>query len=165
MGEAGWQTRLMTAAPDGGDVRVVDDYGEASHFIWRDPAHILAWAKRPSSGWGFYLYEDGTGSVGAVGEGVMTENGHCSYLPGGEWTLNDTYPDKNRQQHLYLYLVATGRKVALGSFHAPPEYQGEWRCDLHPRFSPDGRRVVIDSAHEGRGRQLHLFDIGGIVCQ
>jgi len=163
VGEAGWQTRLMTAAPDGGDVRVVDDYGEASHFIWRDPAHILAWAKRPSSGWGFYLYEDGTGTVEAIGEGVMTENGHCSYLPGGEWILNDTYPDAERRQHLYLYHVGTGRKVALGGFRAPEEYRGEWRCDLHARFSPDGRWVVIDSAHGGQGRQLYLLDVGGIV--
>ncbi len=24
--------------------------------------------------------------------GVMTNNGHCTYLPGNEWILNDTYP-------------------------------------------------------------------------
>ena len=163
VGEAGWKTRLMTAAPDGSDVRVVDDYGEASHFIWRDPAHILAWARRPSNGWAFYLYEDGTEDVAVVGEGVMTQNGHCTYLPGNDWILNDTYPDENREQHLYLYHVATGKKVALGSFHAPDEYRGEWRCDLHPRSSPDGRRVVIDSIHEGHGRQLYILDISGIV--
>jgi len=101
--------------------------------------------------------------VEVVGEGVMTENGHCSYLPGNEWILNDTYPDAERRQHLYLYHVASGRKVALGGFHAPREYRGEWRCDLHPRFSPSGRWVVIDSAHGGQGRQLYLLDVGGIV--
>jgi Tol biopolymer transport system component len=61
--------------------------------------------------------------------------------------------------------VTTGEKVLLGRFHAPEEYRGEWRCDLHPRFSPDGRRVVIDSTHEGNGRQLYVLDIGEIVTR
>ena len=38
----------------------------------------------------------------------------------------------------------------------------ECRCDLHPRFSRDGRRVVIDAPHEG-GRQLFLLDVSAIV--
>ena len=71
---------------------------------------------------------------------MMTVNGHCTYLPGNRWILNDTYPDKQRDQHPYLYDVATGRRVPLGHFRSPPEYTGEWRCDTHPRFSPDGRR-------------------------
>jgi hypothetical protein len=172
----GFGTRMLTAAPDGNgpqgrDLRVLDDYGHTSHFIWRDPGHILAWAYHPSYEWAFYLYEDAPGRPEAgptapavVGKGVMTVNGHCTYLPGNEWILNDTYPDPERRQHLYLYHVASGERVPLGSFYAPEAYQGEWRCDLHPRSSPDGRRVAIDSAHEGRGRQLYLVDIGDIVA-
>jgi hypothetical protein len=153
-----FQTRLMTAAVDGGDVHVLDDFGQASHFIWRDPGHVLAWAYRFSHNWAFYLYEDGTDQVEVVGQDVMTENGHCSYLPGNEWILNDTYPDEQGYQHLYLYRVASGKKIPLGSFCAAPEYKGEWRCDLHPRFSPDGCSIVIDSVHEGNGRQMYLID-------
>jgi len=94
----------------------------------------------------------------------MTQNGHCSYLPGAEWILNDTYPQGDqRLQQLYLYHVPTGRRVVLGRFHSPPAYQGEWRCDLHPRHSRDGRRVIIDSPHTGAGRQMHLIDISRIV--
>jgi hypothetical protein len=93
----------------------------------------------------------------------MTVNGHCTYLPGEAWILNDTYPDGERKQHLYLYHVESGERVPLGSFYAPEAYRGEWRCDLHPRSSPDGRQVCIDSAHGGNGRQLYLIDIGEIV--
>jgi hypothetical protein len=63
----------------------------------------------------------------------------------------------------HLYHVATGRIVPLGQFHSPKQYTGEWRCDTHPRFSRDGRTIVIDSPHEDVGRQLHLIDISGIV--
>ena len=95
----------------------------------------------------------------------MTQDGHCSYLPGNEWVLNDAYPDADRMQRLYLYHVPTGRRVELGDLYSPPRYDGEWRCDLHPRSSPDGRRVVVDSAHDGNGRQMHILDISGTVVQ
>jgi Tol biopolymer transport system component len=52
--------------------------------------------------------------------------------------------------------------VPLGSFRSGPEYAGEWRCDTHPRFSPDGTKVVIDSPHAG-GRQMYLIDVAAIV--
>ena len=159
----GFGTRMLTATPEGKDVRVVDPHGKTSHFIWRDPTHILAWAWHPSHGDAFYLYEDGTDKVEVVGKGVMTRNGHCSYLRSTEWILNDTYPDQDRNQHVYLYHVATRKTVPLGRFHLPAEYTGEWRCDTHPRFSPDGRSVVIDSPHGGSGRQMYRLDISKIV--
>jgi hypothetical protein len=164
-GQRGFGTRMFTARLDGGDLRVVDHSGHTSHFIWRDPDHILAWTRHPSHGDAFYLFEDKQGGkVEVVGRGVMTVNGHCSYLPGKEWILNDTYPQgPERLQRVYLYHVETGRRVPLGDFHLPPEYAGEWRCDTHPRFSPDGRLVSIDSPHGGAGRQMYLLDISGIV--
>jgi len=158
-----FKTRMLTARPDGSDIRIVDPYGQTSHFIWRDPKHILAWAWHPSGGSAFYLYEDGTGKVEPVGKGIMTRNGHCTYLPGNQWILNDTYPDRQRMQTVYLYHVPTGRVIVLGRFYSPPAYNGSWRCDTHPRFSPDGKSIVIDSPHGGNGRQLYLLDISKIV--
>ncbi|MHC4243774.1 MAG: hypothetical protein ACYS3N_04625 [Planctomycetota bacterium] len=156
-------TRMLTAKPDGSDIHIVDSYGKTSHFIWRDPHHILAWAWHPSHKNAFYLYEDGTDKIEVIGKDIMPRNGHCTYLPGNKWILNDAYPDKQRKQNVYLYNVATGQRIPLGSFHLPPKYTGEWRCDTHPRFSPDGRSVIIDSPHEGTGRQMHLIDISKIV--
>ena len=162
-GDRNYLTRMFTIRSDGTDPYILDPYGKTSHFIWRDPQTVLAWAWHPSHAWGFYLYTDKTNRVELVGGGAMTENGHCTYLPGNQWILNDTYPDKaKREQHVYLYHVASGRRVPLGSFASPPEYTGEWRCDTHPRFSPDGRKVTIDSPHRG-GRQVYLIDIGAIV--
>jgi Tol biopolymer transport system component len=83
-------------------------------------------------------------------------------LPGSKFILNDTYPDQERNQNPYLYEVATGNRTPLGAYHSPNRYTGEWRCDTHPRFSPDGKKVCIDSAHDG-GRQMYLIDISSIV--
>jgi hypothetical protein len=157
-GDGPFRTRMMTANPDGFDIRIVDDSGGTSHFIWRDSSRILMFTDIAPGGRGFYLFDERTGkSEILINDG---NNGHCTYLPGNEWILNDTYPlGEKRMQHLYLYHAAAGRKVSLGSYHAAAVYDGEWRCDLHPRFSPDKRMVAIDSSHDGNGRQIYLVDI------
>lgn len=156
-------TRLITMNADGSDPYVLDPFGQTSHFIWRDDDHILAWAWHPSEGDGFYLYKDRTREIENIGRGVMDENGHCTYLPGNKWILNDTYQDLEHYQHPYLFEVATQRRVPLGHFCSPWIYRDEFRVDNHPRFSPDGKKVVIDSTHGGNGRQMYLFDISKVV--
>jgi hypothetical protein len=157
-------TRMFTATPEAKDLYVLDPHGKTSHFIWRDNRHVLAWAWHPSAGDKFYLYKDRTQEVQAVGERVMAVNGHCTYLPGfdNRWILNDTYPDKERLQHVYVYDTRTGARHELNALLSPKEYTGEWRCDTHPRFSRNGRLVCVDSPHGG-GRQMYLFDISGIT--
>jgi len=91
---------------------------------------------------------------------VSLETGKPSLLIS--WILCDTYPDKDRNQNPYLLHLITKKVVPLGHFRSPPEYKGEWRCDLHPRFSPDGTKVTIDSPHGGNGRQLYMLDIRGL---
>ena len=97
-------TRMFTVRADGKDLHVIDDYGGGSHFIWRDTRHILSWADRPPLGKKFYLYEDGGPTRSTWWRrDLMVKDGHCTYLPGNRWILNDTYPDQQRNQHPYLY--------------------------------------------------------------
>jgi len=160
-------TRLITAKLDGTDIRIVIPNGYASHFIWRDPKHILSQSRNwlGNSNWADFLFEDKeNGKVEEIGHGILDPSGHLSYLPGNEWILNDTYPKgKERIQTPHLYHIKTDRRVDLGHFHLPAVYTGEWRVDTHPRYSPDGRLVCIDAPHKNEGRQLHLIDISDIV--
>lgn len=158
-------TRMYTANADGTDLYVLDPSGNTSHFIWRDPDTVCAWTQPVGKKAAFYLLRDRTQDIQTVGEDKMTVNGHNTYLPirGAEWILNDTYPDKGRIQTPYLYNVGSGQRVDIGNFLSPKEYTGEWRCDLHPRASRDGKLVAIDSTHEGNGRQQYVIDISGIV--
>lgn len=162
----GFTTRMFTVSMDGTERYILDPSGYTSHFIWRDPEHVCAWTKPAGKKAAFYLFRDRTDGIEVVGDGVMTLNGHNTYVPGteNEWILNDTYPDrKTREQKPYLFHVPSGRRVPLGGFKSPPIYKGEWRCDTHPRSSNDGRTVAIDSPHTDEGRQVHLIDISGIV--
>ncbi len=164
--KGGHLTRLITAAMDGSDLRIVIPNGYASHFIWRDATHILSQAKDwlGNKEWGDFLFEDkDSGIVEEIGHNVLDNGGHLTYLHHNEWILNDTYPKTLRRiQTPHLYHIASQRRIDLGEFHLPREYTGEWRVDCHPRSSRDERWVCIDSPHN-QGRQLHLIDIKGLM--
>lgn len=162
-GRKGWLTRLFTANPDGSEIFCLSDHEMVSHFDWKNPRQVLAWARRHGIGDRYFLFTDRTEEVEVVGEGVLTSDGHCSYSPDGRWLLTDTYPDAQRRRTLILYRLADGRRFDVGRFFSPPELTGEIRCDLHPRWSRDGQQISIDSAHEGH-RQMYVLDVRNIVA-
>ena len=59
-------------------------------------------------------------------------------------------------QHLILYNYKTEEiKPVLEVFH-DLKHKGVERCDLHPRFSADGRRIYIDTIFRGRRELAYL---------
>ena len=89
----------------------------------------------------------------------MIEDGHCTYLADKRWVLNDTYPDNDRLQHVYLFDTLSNKRIPVVDLYSPNQYTGEWRCDTHPRSSPDGKKVIVDSPHGLNGRQQYLIDL------
>jgi hypothetical protein len=156
-------TRLFTANPDGSDVCCVSDHEMTSHFDWRDPEWILAWARRHDVGDRYFLFRDRSEEQTVVGDGILTSDGHCSYGPDRHWFLTDTYPDRETSKRtLLLYRPEDDCRVEIGRFYSPPEVTGEIRCDLHPRWNRDGTQVCFDSVHEGH-RGMYVIDVGDIV--
>ena len=74
--------------------------------------------------------------------------------------VTDTYPNKSRMKELFLYDLEKDKLVRLGEFFESLEFSEETRCDLHPRFSNDGRKVYFDSVHSGT-RKLHWINLYG----
>lgn len=160
-------TRLLTLDTGGGGLHLLNGSGFTSHFVWRDDAHLLAWASpldpdgsvRPP---GYYLFADGAGVLEQIGRGALTRDGHVTYSADGAWLLTDEYPrEDDGSQVLTLYDLRRDRRVDVGRFAADPRLTGPLRCDLHPRFSPDGRTVCIDSAHDG-ARHMYLVDVTAV---
>ena len=163
-GRAGFRTRMYTLGAEGEDLHLLDSSGHTSHFIWRDEEHVAAWSRPADRAWGFYVFRDRTSEIEPLGAAALRQDGHLSYLPGGEWLLSDTYPQgEARLQTPYLFHLAEERRVPLGHFASPPAFRGEWRCDTHPRFAPDGRSVVIDTPWEGQGRQMVRIDLEPVL--
>ena len=87
----------------------------------------------------------------------LPTDGHPSFTEDGRFMLTDTYADKDGYRHLLIYDTQKGSVKKLGKFYSPFNCCG-YRADLHPRFSRDEKRVIIDSAHTGQ-HQIYVFDI------
>lgn len=161
-----FSTRMFSMDADGREPFVLIPHGKVSHFVWRDAQHVTAYAwYPPANDWRFCVFQDRSEQVEVIGENILRGDGHITYVAGtqDQWALNDTYPDQQRLQHPHLFHLPTKRRVPLDHCLSPPEYQGEWRCDLHPGSSRDGRYVLFDSPHGGQGRQVYLVDISQLV--
>jgi hypothetical protein len=154
-------TALLTANADGSEMRCISTDELQSHYCWRD-AHRLLMYGGNSRGNQLYLYEDiPFADPAVVDEPFFRHDGHCSYSPDRRWILYDSYPDKQRYRHLYLYHIAERKGVKLGSYYADPFFTrtgADTRCDLHPRWNRAGTAISFDSVHENQ-RHLYYMDL------
>ena len=148
-------SRLFTAGLDGKDIYCLADDQLVSHCCWKNSSQLLSWTRIGHDGEHYYLFTDLSKQYEIIGEGILNEDGHPSYSPDGRYILTDTYPDKLRMRRLIIYDTHDNKKYELGRYLAPFKYDFEHRCDLHPRWSRDGKMICFDSAHEG-SRQMYI---------
>lgn len=154
------QTLVFTAASDGTDVRVLRDYGVASHYHWKNATELMMVVRLPDGALTLVELQDGKTGCRVVDPEFFAEDGHCSYSPDGRWILYDSYPQDGRRA-LLLYDLRVGRGHHLAWLKSAPldsELAVDIRCDLHPRWRPDGRAVSFDSIHEGF-RGIYEWDL------
>lgn len=157
-----WGVRLYTSNLDGSVLECLLDTGMASHYDWMDDQKLLVWAKHPDAGARFLLCDVDNKSREIIGEGVLTEDGHCSFSPNRQWILNDTYPDCYDLRTLMLFRMSDGKRMDLARLYSPKaKWWGETRCDLHPRWNREGTQVCVDSVHSGE-RQMYVVDLAGL---
>lgn len=164
LGPQGKFSRLYSAKDDGSDLTLLMESRLVSHYHWRDEGTLVVYGRAGEVNH-YYLLNAANGGRTPLAPEKLDSfgDGHCSFSPDGQWIVSDTYPDKSRVQTLFLFKPDTGDLEIVGGFLAPPAFNGPERCDLHPRFSPDGRWVSIDSSHTGRRGSYFLY-IGDIVC-
>jgi hypothetical protein len=155
-----WLTGLGTAGLDG-SIYLLRPYTYASHYHWRDDRVILIHA---DGGEGHALYEltDQSQSYTIYDRGFFNRDIHCSYSPDRRWIVGDGYPDKDGFRAIDLYDRKTNAGITVGRFLSPSVPVNDIRCDLHVRWSPDGRSISFDSTHEGF-RGVYLMDLGAII--
>ncbi len=168
-GRRAWITRLITADLDGGNPRVLA-FPMVSHYDWFDDTSLLAWAHSEPLPASFYLISDqpresgqGIAPCRRVAGDCVTRDGHCNFSPDRRFFVNDTYPrGPSRVRTLMLVRWEDEARTDIGHFHAPPELDGEFRCDLHPNWFRNGRAVCIDSVHEGF-RGMYVVDVSALT--
>ena len=98
-----WRVRLYAMGLDGSHPVCLLDSGIISHYDWLDDDQILVWARKRDLGERFLLCDRRDRSTRVIGDGELTEDGHCSFSPDRAWVLNDTYPDGYDMRTLMLY--------------------------------------------------------------
>lgn len=164
-----WKTHMYTVNTDGSDLACTLPHfywnGMISHQIWgRTPNEVLIDADWRGRGSEYLVFDNRKRPLQAqlISSG-MQRMGHLVFSPDGEWMLADTYP-KDDVQTLALVKVATGEHRVIGNFrhHQPPGTPVDVRCDLHPRWSPDGSLITVDSIHGGN-RNIHMLEFNDHV--
>jgi hypothetical protein len=154
--DGAWGTTVITANRDGTDLRVLPTKTYASHYHWKNDEIFAIHSDGPSGHQLYEITDTANASISAVDSAFFLKDGHCSYSPDKTAMLYDSYPDEKRLQHLYIYDLQARRGREIGAFHSPTVNPIDIRCDLHPRWSPDGKRISFDSTHE-EFRGLYLL--------
>lgn len=131
--------------------RVLGDAG-ISHFCWLNERQLL-FTGNSKAGFGYYTVDVETSHHELL---CLMRDGHPCRLPN-DGVVTDTYPDRRRIRHLYLWDLSSDSKwIELAQFVEPVMFNGETRCDLHPSVSPCGSYVQVDVAHP-RGRRVAII--------
>lgn len=148
-------TRLVTCNIDGSEMYDLSDDDMVSHCYWKNDNEILAFENKHKTGPGYYLMRDKTKNYTHLWPD-MSADGHPSYSPDGSLVVTDTYPDRARVASLK---IMDGTKINIvARVFAPFRYDNDTRCDLHPRWSRDGKFICFDSVFEGH-RGLYVVKL------
>ncbi len=148
---------LIVADMDGSSPVCLADDGMVSHCTWLDEDTIVAYLRDENIGDNYYNINIGSRQRTLIDRHQLGRlgDGHPSVKSGK--MLFDTYPDRGRYQGLFLYDLAQESLTMLGKFFHSFAFQGESRCDLHPRWSRSGASIFFDSVFTGK-RQLYMLD-------
>jgi hypothetical protein len=163
VGPQGRFMRLLTAdSHDGSGLYYITGDQMVSHNCWLGNREIISFCRLPDGRDRYVRFRDQQSFSEIIGDTLFNKDGHPSVSPDGHWMLTDDYPDKSRFSRLYLYHLNKKKKYIVGEFYQPLWYTGEKRIDLHPKWSPDGQKVSIDSGHTGK-RKFYVVDVSTIV--
>lgn len=143
-------TRLVTCNVDGTDMYVLSDDDMVSHCYWKNDEEIIAFERKKEFGPGYYLMKDKTQEWIHLWP-HLSNDGHPSYCPTiSDLVVFDTYPNRARVQEVKVAKDTDSETKTVAKVFAPFRYDNDTRCDLHPRWSRDGKKICFDSTFEGR---------------
>lgn len=149
-------TRLVTCNVDGTGMYNLSDDNFVSHCCWKNDSEILSYLNKNEGGKGYYLMQDKTKEFKQFWP-ELAMDGHPTYSYDGERVVTDTYPDRKRVQSVYVMKDSVVKRVAR--VFSPFKYGGDVRCDLHPRWKPDGSQICFDASFLGK-RSVCVVNIG-----
>jgi Tol biopolymer transport system component len=154
--DAPWPTQTIVADKDGNNIRKV--FGFGSHLNWLDEYNLIITghegsdkeSRKPIT---LYFLNTETAHSYPMDPIFFQGDGHCLFSPDKKFVLYDSYTSTDfPYRKLQIYDLERKKGTILAYLYSDPALYNhivDCRCDLHARWSPDGKRITIDSIHEG----------------
>ena len=129
-----------------------------SHYCWKNNNEILFTMKIRKKKYSYILYNINTNKFINISS-ELSEDGHPMFNPrNSDLFVSDTYPNLFGFQKLFIYSLKKNQIIWKRYIYSPYKYRGIIRCDLHPRWSNDGKKIMVDFVENGN-RNIGIFDI------
>ncbi len=128
-----------------------------SHYCWINNEELFTWLEKDGKE-SYYIVNVVTGIINPYANQEVSYwgDGHPSYCDGK--IVMDTYPNRQRYQTLRVLDLTTNNYEVVAELYAPLIFNEVRRCDLHPRWSPNGKSISVDSLHEGTRHQYIITE-------
>jgi glycosyltransferase involved in cell wall biosynthesis len=146
-------TRLIQYTFTTKDLEVISDYEMVSHCFWEDNETIIAYLKGPDLKDGYFRIQNGVFQPILP---ALRDDGHPSTKTN--YLVTDTYPDHRCYQTLWFAKSPYKDVTQLAMFYSGIRYEGQQRCDLHPRWNTTNTNLTVDTVYQGK-RQLVELDL------
>ncbi len=156
---SGYRTAMWTCGVNGKELHLITDYkNKVSHFEWISPEELMITAKYQTNQYFHMICKDRSSQKRKIAPDILYWNGHPAKHPKLNLIATDTYViDGNR--HLYLVDLETEEVKEIARFKNPWGIRGDYRCDPHPRWHPNGKKLSFDGLTEkDYGRQVFCID-------
>jgi hypothetical protein len=159
-----FNSALWTIGNGGINPFLVVNYNEGiSHFEWIDEENLIVTLDMPDNFTDsrkikrHIRIQDQNGAHRIICPKFLHVDGHPTMHPTGKAFATDTYPIKG-WRYVYLIDYKTEEFYQLTAFQNPDNISGDWRCDPHPRWRSDGKKLAFDGIGPN-GRQIFLIDV------
>ena len=155
---------LCIANIDGTQIEKFDIGNMCSHMGWIGDDRIAAYCSNKDDYDGLFILNTETLSTEKlIPRQDVSFDTHPSYSKVNHMLICDSYADLYGQNHLFTIDLRNGDKRIIAKLKCDKnfvttDFNTHIQCDLHPRWSADGKRVSIDTSFTGE-RCMAVFDV------
>ena len=136
---------------------LLEKINRISHYCWIDDKNILYTDLGLKTKVNYQTYNILNNRINPSGLKI-NHDGHPMMHPKNKnLFVTDTYPNKYGLQKLIVFNLKNKKIIWETELAFSTNFLGESRCDLHPKWNEDGKKIVIDYAIK-KQRFIKVYD-------
>lgn len=129
-----------------------------SHYCWKNKDEIMFTMQLNKKKYSYKIFNINSKKMKSLSSD-LNKDGHPMFNPKfKDLFVSDTYPNLFGFQKLFIYSILKKKIIWKKYIYSPYKYRGIVRCDLHPRWSNDGKKILIDYVNSSN-RNIGIFEI------